>query len=189
MAHRLRRRHGLRYVTLSVSVFLLVLGGAWTWFAVTRIYAPRLDPVPEDVDVIVQLGGIPGGDYQAARELAEQLGVPDLVLSNPIGRSVQGRYCGPLAGGTVHCFTPAPSTTRGEAREFAALAYSHGWRSAYVMGTGREHTERVRWYFARCWDGELAVNAPTSSRPVREHVRQGLYQTAGWLKAVTYGGC
>lgn len=189
MRHRLRRRHGLRYVVVSVAVFLLILGAAWSWFAVTKIYAPRLDPVPGDVDVIVQLGGIPPGDYRAARDLAERTGVRDLVLSNPVGASVEHRYCGPLAGVTVHCLTPDPSTTRGEARGFAALAYGHGWRSAYVTGTGREHVGRVRFYFARCWDGELAVNAPASSRSFLEHVRQGVYQTAGWVKAVSYDRC
>lgn len=190
MRHRLRRRHGLRYVALSVAVFLLILGSAWSWFAVTKIYNPRLDPVPEDVDVIVQLGGAYGADFTAARQMAQDLHVPNLVISEPTGRQDRrARYCGPLVGVAVYCLTPDPSTTRGEARGFTALAYSHGWRSAYVMGTGREHTERVRHYFSQCWDGELAVNSPSQSRSFREALRQGVYQTAGWARALTYSGC
>lgn len=180
-----RRRRRL----LVPAAVVLLLAVAWGWFAVTKIWFPRLDPVPADVDVVMQVGGIPPGDYQAARDLAQRLHVGDLVLSNPVGRSVEDSYCGPLDGVRVHCFAPDPSTTRGEAREFAALAEQNGWHSAYVMGTGREHVARVRLYFGRCWDGELAVNRPESGRSVVRHLREGLYQTAGWARALTYDRC
>lgn len=187
---RRRIRGGrLRRTVLVTVVFVLALTVGWSWFAVKEIYFPRMDPVPEDVDVIVQLGGVPPGDYQAARDLARQLGVPDLVLSNPVGQVIEDRYCGELPGVRVHCFAPDPSTTRGEARGFAALADANGWRSAYVTGTSREHVGRVRLYFSRCWDGELAVNRPASPRSVGEHVRQGVYQTAGWVKALAARSC
>lgn len=173
-----------------LAAILVILVGAWSWFAVTKIYFPRLDSVPEGLDVIVQLGGAYNMDYMAARQLAKELNVPDLVISEPTGLQPRhDRYCGPLDGVDVHCFAPEPSTTRGEARGFAALAEEHGWRTAFVMGTGREHTERVRLYFSRCWDGTLAVNRPASGRSVSEHLRQGFYQSAGWARALTYRGC
>ncbi len=172
-----------------LAAIMVVLVGAWSWFAVTKIYFPRLDPVPDDVDVLVQLGGIPPDDYQKARDTAQQLNVRTLVLSNPIGDTVRERYCGPLAEVEVLCFAPDPSTTRGEARGFTALAAEHGWKSALVLGTSREHVERVRLYFSRCWDGTLAVNRPASGRSVSEHLRQGFYQSAGWARALTYSSC
>ncbi|MGP5249666.1 hypothetical protein ACTXLS_09085 [Corynebacterium variabile] len=156
----------------------------------TKIYFPRLDPVPEDADVLVQVGGIPWKDYQTARDTAQKLGIPDLVLSDPsFGTEVNDHYCGPLEGVRVHCFAPDPSTTRGEARGFAELAEQNDWHSAYVLATGREHVERVRLYFSRCWDGELAVNRPASERSIREHLRQGIYQSAGWARAISYSSC
>ncbi|AGP29909.1 hypothetical protein [Corynebacterium terpenotabidum] len=182
---RARRKRLLLTLVTALTVVITL----WGWFAATKIYAPRLDPVPDDVDVLVQLGGIPLGDYAAARRTAQDLGIPHLVLSNPIGDAVTDRYCGPLPGVEVHCFAPEPSTTRGEARGFTVLAEENGWRSAYVLGTGREHVERVRLYFSRCWDGTLAVNRPASARTVTVHLRQGVYQTAGWLRAVSSSGC
>ena len=189
MPRRISPQARRRRLLATVATVLVVLVGAWGWFAVTKIYFPRLDPVPEDADVLVQLGGIPPGDYQTARDAAQQLNVPTLVLSNPIGDTVRERYCGPLAGVEVICFTPDPSTTRGEARGFTALAAEHGWDSAVVLGTSREHVERVRLYFSRCWDGTLAVNRPASGRSVSEHLRQGFYQSAGWARALTYRSC
>ncbi len=187
---RRRIRGGRLRRTVPVTVVCVVaLTVAWSWFAVKEIYFPRTDPLPGDVDVIVQLGGIPPGDYQAARDLAQQRGVPDLVLSNPVGQVIEDRYCGGLPGVRVHCFAPDPSTTRGEARAFASLAEQNNWRSAYVLATGREHVERVRFYFSRCWDGELAVNRPASGRSVRTHLGQSWYQTAGWVKAVRAASC
>ncbi|AEK35657.1 hypothetical protein [Corynebacterium variabile] len=176
---------------LAVPIVLaLVVMLAWAWFAVTKLWFPRLDPVPDDVDVIVQLGGAYGQDYMNARQLAVDRGVHDLVISEPTGiPKLHDRYCAPLTGVTVHCFAPDPSTTRGEARGFAALAEENGWHSAYVVGTNREHTARVRLYFERCWDGELAVNRPGSPRSFTEHLYQAGYQTAGWLRAVRNNAC
>ncbi|MDN6662208.1 hypothetical protein ACTXKQ_03520 [Corynebacterium variabile] len=173
-----------------LAAILVILVGAWSWFAVTKIYFPRLDPAPENADVLVQVGGIPWKDYQTARDTAQRLGIPDLVLSDPSsGTEVTDRYCGPLQGVRVHCFVPDPSTTRGEARGFAELAEQNDWHSAYVLATGREHVERARLYFSRCWDGELAVNRPASGRSVTVHLKQSAYQTAGWIKALRDRAC
>lgn len=181
-----RRRH----ILAVFGTVIAVLVGAWSWFAVTRIYFPDLDAAPEEADVLVQVGGIPWRDYEIARDTAQRLGIRDLVLSDPSsGSLVNDRYCGPLEGVHVHCFSPVPSTTRGEARGFAKLAEQHNWRSAYVLATGREHVERARLYFSRCWDGELAVNRPASERSVRTHLSQSWYQTAGWLKALQDSSC
>lgn len=176
---------------LAIPIALaLVVILAWAWFAVTTLWLPRLDSPPSDVDVVVQVGGIPTTDYQLARDTAVKLGVHDLVISDPTtSATVHDRYCGPLPGVTVHCFAPDPSTTRGEARGFAALAEANGWKSAYVIATNREHVERVRMYFDRCWDGTLAVNRPSSPRSFTEHLYQAGYQTAGWLRAVRNNGC
>lgn len=182
MTARIRRhRHRHRAVIVLLSTLVVL----WGWFAVVKIYAPRLDPIPPNVDVLVQLGGVPFGDYQAARDIAQQRGIPDLVISNPIsGTSVTDKYCGPLPGVRVHCFVPDPSTTKGEAQAFAELANTHGWASAFVLATGREHVERVRFYFNRCWGGTLSVNRPASERSLRVHISQSWYQTAGWIRAV-----
>ena len=112
------------------------------------------------------------------------------MISEPTGvQSFWDSYCAPLEGVEVHCFAPDPSTTRGEAQKFARLADDHGWDSAMVLGTGREHVERVRLYFERCWDGELAVNKPSSTRSFTNHLFQAGYQTAGWARAMQERDC
>lgn len=177
----------LRRLCILLLVFSLCL---WGWFALTKIYLPRLDPLPSDVDVLMQVGGAAPADMLRARELAQDNGIPDLVISDPTGvQRFHDTWCAPLEGVRVHCFAPDPSTTRGEAQEFARLASEHQWASAMVLATGREHVERVRLYFSRCWDGELSVNRPASSRPLLTHVKQAGYQTAGWARAMTTLDC
>lgn len=175
-------RHRRCVISVTLLGILLVL---WGWFAVAKIYSPQLDALPKDVDVLVQLGGVPVGDYQAARDLAQQRDIPDLVISNPIpGTSVTKKYCGPLPGVRVHCIVPNPSTTYGEALAFADLADTYRWTSAFVLATGREHVERARFYFSHCWDGTLTVNRPASGRSMWVHINQSWYQTAGWIRAI-----
>lgn len=177
----------LRRLCILLLVFSLCL---WGWFALTKIYLPHLDPLPSDVDVLMQVGGAAPADMLRARELAQDNGIPDLVISDPTGvQRFHDTWCAPLDGVRVHCFAPDPSTTRGEAQEFARLASEHHWTSAMVLATGREHVERVRLYFSRCWDGELSVNRPASSRSLLTHVKQAGYQTAGWARAMTTLDC
>ncbi|MEY8565657.1 hypothetical protein AALF15_03670 [Corynebacteriaceae bacterium 7-707] len=174
-------------VGVLLLAFVLTL---WSWFAVTKIYLPSLDPFPADVDVLMQVGGAAPSDVTDARRLAQEHGVTDLVISDPTGvQSFRDSWCAPLEGVKVHCFTPDPSTTRGEAREFARLAEQNHWTSAMVLATGREHVERVRLYVSRCWDGDLSVNRPASSRAPLTHLKQAGYQTAGWGRAMTTLDC
>lgn len=176
-----------RAVGVLLLSFLLCL---WGFFALTKIYLPRLDPLPADVDVLMQVGGAAPSDALAARELAQEHGISDLVISDPTGvQRFHDAWCAPLDGVRVHCFAPEPSTTRGEAREFADLAEDNGWESAMVLSTGREHVERVRLYFERCWDGDLSVNRPESPRSVVNHLKQAVYQTAGWGRAMKTLDC
>ncbi|MGO1950357.1 MAG: hypothetical protein ACTH1D_12035 [Mycobacteriaceae bacterium] len=185
---RLGRRG--RRVVWSLLAILIVLASLWSWFAVTKIYFPRLDPVPQDADVLFQVGGASPPDFPAARDLAQKEGIPDLVISEPTGnRTLRDSYCGPLEGVEVHCFSPDPSTTRGEAQEFGRLAEDNGWDTAMVLSTGREHVERVRLYVERCWDGDLSVNRPASERSLTNHLYQSAYQTLGWARAMTDREC
>jgi hypothetical protein len=187
-ARRIGRR--TRRVLWTVTgVFLLVVA-LWSWFAITKVYFPKLDPVPDDVDVVMQVGGASPSTYPEAREFAREHDIPNLVISEPTG--IQQRwdsYCAPLEGVEVHCFSPDPSTTRGEAREFALMADDNGWDSAYVLSTGREHVERVRLYVERCWDGTLAVNKPAGNSSFTGHLYQAVYQTAGWVRALKDREC
>jgi hypothetical protein len=174
-------------VGVLVLAFALSL---WAWFALTKIYLPRLDPIPADVDVLMQVGGAAPADVTEARRLAQEHGIADLVISDPTGvPGFRDSWCAPLPGVRVHCFAPDPSTTRGEAREFARLAAENHWTSAMVLATGREHVERVRLYFGRCWDGELSVNRPASTRAPLVHLKQAGYQTGGWARALTTLDC
>lgn len=195
---RPRRLPAPRHVAVTVLVLVVCL---WGWFALTKIYLPQLDRLPDpaaasdggddaSVDVLMQVGGAAPSDYPEARRAAQEHGISDLVISDPTGvQRFHDDWCAPLEGVRVHCFAPEPSTTRGEAQEFARLAAENNWGSAMVLATGREHVERVRLYFARCWDGDLSVNRPPSPRSPVAHLKQGFYQTAGWARAMKTLDC
>ena len=94
-ARRVGRR--TRRIGWSVLAVTLVLAGLWSWFAATKIYFPRLDPVPDDVDVLMQVGGASPADFPAARKMAQDNDIPHLVISEPTGvQSFWDSYCAPL---------------------------------------------------------------------------------------------
>ena len=182
-----RRRRVVRAL-LPVALVLLVL---WAVTAVRAVAFPRLD-APGTADAVVVLGGDDEVGWETGWQLVRD-GVADrLVVALPFDRRWWPDWCdgdsGGLDGGTVTCFDPAPSTTRGEAREIRRLARLQGWSSVVVV-TWRAHAARSRMIVERCFDGDLRM--VEDHLPMRwwDWVYEVAYQSGAWVKAQVLRGC
>lgn len=176
----------LRRGAVSLCVLLTVVAVAGT-----PVYVwPQVDQ-PRHADAIFILGGYGDRRYPFGLNLAMEGWASDLVVSNPIGPNDQWDrdYCtSPPPRLRMHCFTPDPPTTRGEALELRRLSQRHGWRTVIVV-TFRPHISRARYILERCFDGDLVmVASPARVSPVR-WTFEYVYQTAGYLRAALRPGC
>ena len=149
------------------------------------------DPaLPDHVDAVVQLGGAPDRAYARSRQAASSGRAPVLVESvPPEAERIERSACAPQAGLEVICFSPEPSTTRGEARELGDLVRNRGWHRVLVFATGPDHVGRSRFVLGRCTDAELLVTAWPIPRSHAHELWQAVYQAGGWVRAGLEGGC
>lgn len=158
-------------------------------------WRPYVDPPqsqPSAADAIIVLGGAHDGREEYGLQLAEQGYAPRLIFSDPYGESGIGAYGNPdymveLCNSTherytVSCFTPNPSTTRGEGREIRRLADENHWTRVLVV-TFRPHVERSRYILDKCWDGDITVLESPTELPWWGWVWNYVYQTAGFVRA------
>lgn len=178
---------------LSVRTCITVVGclaavavigtGLWVWQTVQAITGTTSDPMSASDAIVVFAGE--DARFRLAKELAENGVTPTLVLSMPSTTNLDwlDEWCDhPPEGIEVMCVTPEVANTQGEARMFAELARSKGWRELRVV-TGNYHANRVSGWMNRCWDGDIAVSVvdwPTiPGRVVRKELA-GAAQVALW---------
>jgi uncharacterized SAM-binding protein YcdF (DUF218 family) len=156
------------------------------------IVSPKVNQ-PTHADAVVVLGSVHvNGRLQEGLELVNQGLADNLVLS--VGPSdyqaMRGYACnGQDTDAKVICFTPDPSTTRGEAEEVHRLAEQNGWKKIIVV-TSTFHVSRARYIFGRCFDGSIEmVGTSTGGISLGTWAYEYLYQTAGYLKAFAESGC
>ena len=150
---------------------------------------PQLDAL-RAADVILVLGGPSYGRYGYGFELATRGVAPALVVSNPNGSRdpwLAGQ-CTSEHVFALYCFTPNPSTTKGEGRELGRLARENGWRSAIVV-TFTPHVSRARYILQQCFDGQLIMTAPSDRLSADQWVREYVLQTVGYARAALQPGC
>ena len=184
----IRRR---RRIVLGVLAVVVVLVAAWVVWAIRVVQNPRVDTAAP-VDAVLVLGGLNGtARTQRALDLVDAGLTDTVVLSMPLGTqdTLAKHTCRhPPAGVDVVCFTPDPSTTRGEARELGRLAHERHWTRVAVV-TSVYHVSRSRMIVDRCFDGTVLM------LPSDEHVSpatwadEWVYQTAGYVKAEILQGC
>jgi uncharacterized SAM-binding protein YcdF (DUF218 family) len=166
---------------------LLIVG----LIAGTRTYVhPQIDPL-RHADAIFVLGGYGADRYSYGLELAKQGWAPELVASNAqIADEVWGsEFCAtPPPWVNVECFEPYPDRTFGEARELRRLALERGWHTVIVV-TSRAHVSRARFILERCFDGDLVTQASPLHIPMWRWVFEYVYQTAGYIRALSDQGC
>lgn len=166
----------------------VALGGLVVWVLVGLPFFvfPSVDPVPEHADVVLVLGP----PVQQRVDVAERLlaeGRADTALVSVPGQQRQWDVQTLCARSDVICFTPDPSTTRGEARALRAYAAKEGWTSA-VVTTMPAHIARARSIVGRCFSGTTSMVADTEG-PYNGIAYQYLYQTAATVKSWFLLGC
>jgi uncharacterized SAM-binding protein YcdF (DUF218 family) len=171
---RRRKRHRL-WIALGIVIILFaaVTARMFIW--------PDLEPLPERVDAIIELGG-PTFRDEAALELARDHRAPVLVQSTVREEAGTHSCLPPVSGVTILCFHADPNTTRGEARAIGAMAAQYHWDSI-ILVTTPDHAWRSRWRVSRCFPGEIYVS--TKTLPFWYWFRQIPYQWFASAKALT----
>jgi uncharacterized SAM-binding protein YcdF (DUF218 family) len=144
------RRGLLRLLGALLLVALVVVGLTYPLFVF-----PGTDR-PGRADAVVVFAGGDGERQEEGARLVREGVAPVLVVSDGgrPGRD-QARLCRERpADLRLHCLSPAPATTRGEARAFAELAEREDWRSL-VLVTSTYHVRRAELLLDRCFAGEL----------------------------------
>ena len=138
---------------------------------------------PARADVVVVLGPAEQWRVDWATQLVHD-GVADhltLSVADPAGSPI-------CQESWVTCFRPDPFTTRGEARYLAGQMAQRGWTRALGI-TATPHVERARYIIGRCVHDGVQVVGRAPDEPPWWWAYQYVYQTAGWLRAVTQTGC
>ncbi len=166
----------------------VALGGLVVWVVVGLPFFvfPTVDVVQKHADVVLVLGP----PVQERVEVAERLlaeGRVDTALVSVPGSEYQWNVQALCARSDVICFTPDPSTTRGEARALRTYSAEHGWTSA-VVTTMPAHIARARSIVARCFSGRLSM-VEDAEGPFNGIAYQYAYQTAATVKSWFLPGC
>ncbi|MGO1183376.1 MAG: hypothetical protein ACTHZ5_14060 [Micrococcaceae bacterium] len=164
----------------------LVLLVAWAALGTRYILRPEADE-PAEVDAIYALGVVSPERLEYAVGLVEA-GYSDQLILTVSELARWEDYCQDDHDYTVTCVTPDLLSTRGEARQWAALAEVNDWGSVMVV-TMIPHLTRTELYFRRCFDGEiLTVN---DERPLEGAVwaRQFFYESAAFVRYAFSWGC
>jgi uncharacterized SAM-binding protein YcdF (DUF218 family) len=176
---------------LVTLVTLGVIGVVAVTVTINSLYVnpPMAQPLMR-ADAVVVLGGTPYKRFEYGIELAERGLAPEVVISNSVG-SADTRMqsiCSTPTSVRVTCFLPQPWTTRGEAQEIRSLAQQRGWKSIIVVTT-KAHISRARYILGRCFGGEIMMTDYPEKLSVIENVTGWIYQSAGWVRALTQRGC
>ncbi|EFV14034.2 YdcF family protein [Segniliparus rugosus] len=152
--------------------------------------SPTIDSPLRPADAVVVLGGAPYERFRYGIGLGERGLAPQVVISNSIGPDdpVMRQICAAPTHVRLTCFLPVPWSTRGEAQEIRRLAASRHWRSIIVVTT-TAHIERARYIVRRCFAGDIQMTDYPERRGAWESVYGWIYQTGGWLNAITQTGC
>ncbi|MGO1544578.1 MAG: YdcF family protein [Gulosibacter sp.] len=170
-----------------------IVGITVLWIA-AGVYFLRFPPVEEEpvqADAIVILGPADPLRTTTATQLIRQ-GYSDVLVVSvwepPGERPAHLGMCDHPAEYEVHCFSPDPNETRGEAQAFGQLAEEHGWESVLIV-TMRTHMMRAELYFARCFDGEIAMVNDDIDRPTEYVLSQFFYETGAFAKFALISSC
>jgi uncharacterized SAM-binding protein YcdF (DUF218 family) len=178
-------------VRLAVLASLVVTAGVAVSLMINSLFVnPAMTKPLTPADAVIVLGGNPYQRFEYGIELAERGLAPEVVISNSVGAADtrMQRICATPTSVQVTCFLPQPWTTRGEAQEIRTLAQQRGWESIIVVTT-KAHISRARYILGRCFGGEIMMTDFPEDLSVVSEVSGWIYQTAGWVRALTQRGC
>ncbi|MCC9145750.1 MULTISPECIES: YdcF family protein [unclassified Arthrobacter] len=150
LGHRLLRRCTTAALCL-LAVWILVASNLF-------VYPSASAGVPARADAVVVLAGASSERLPVGLDLLEQGYAPVLVLSatyTPGNRDTDA-ICARNLNPRVVCFSPAPMTTRGEARAVARLAKDRGWTDILVV-TSRYHVTRAELNLDQCSSANITM--------------------------------
>jgi hypothetical protein len=167
-------------LAIAVAVILLFFAAITARFFVW----PDLQPIPERVDAIIELGGPEmSGRDRVALELAREHRAAFLVQST-LAVAAGTHTCLPAVPGvTVLCFHADPNTTRGEAEWIGKEAKSRRWTSI-VLVTTPDQAWRARLRVSRCFPGRVYV--ATAPLPLLDWPLQIAYQWTASARALIF---
>lgn len=166
----------LRWVTLVVALLALVAVAGLPVFVF-----PHSDR-PARADAVIVLGPSTPDRIALATRLVDEGYAPHAYVSMPSDMI----DLSPCATANVTCFTPSPTTTRGEARFTLDSAHAHGWSSVIVV-TAQFHVSRARYIFDRCGGVDVRVVSVHERLSPFGWIHQYGYQTGAFIKAVIVG--
>jgi hypothetical protein len=176
--------------TLSVILVLGLLIGVGGHLVYASPTVDRLGP-GEQVDAVVALGGLLASATYA-QSLVQDGVAPVLVLSDPYkpedNLPVHQACASHPTGYRIICFTPDPSTTRGEARQIRELAVANGWTRVAVVAPVF-HISRARVIVRRCYRGTLLMLQEPAPVSFWSWTYQYIRQTLGYVKVAVLRGC
>lgn len=182
------RRQRMFTIGIWICLGLLIL---WT-AAVFRfiVFPTALSPNPraEAVDAIYVLGIATEERLKEGMELIEY-GVSDQLVVTVTDSNPLDRFCADDHPFTVHCVSPDPIRTRGEARQWAELVQDQQWESVMIV-TMSSHATRAKLYFDRCHTGRVVVaDDEVLSFSAAQWLEQSVYESGALVKFAFERGC
>lgn len=173
-------------VWVSLGLVVVWVAGSLRFFAFPSVMTSQ-DQVGS-VDAVYILGAATDERLAAGVELVESTSSDQLVVTVTPGNPLH-RFCSEDHDFTVHCLTPDPVSTRGEARQWADLAERQQFDSVAII-TMRPHATRTMGYFERCFSGNIhVVDDQVLSFSALEWGKQFIYETGAMLKFAASKGC
>ena len=163
---------------VATTLAVLVYGG----LAARFIVWPDLEPVPDRVDAVVELGGL-GDRDETTLALAREGRTKYVVHSTMQAEAGTDRCLPAVHDVTILCFSADPGTTRGEAQYIGEAAREYGWHSV-VLVTSPDHALRAKLRVSRCFTGKVYIEP--SELPAEYWPRQVIYQSAAFVKALVF---
>lgn len=150
---------------------------------------PEPAPVSASADAVVVLAGSSADRLPVAVGLAER-GSGVLVVSAAGGRAnaPSRALCHDPGELTIHCFTPSPSDTRGEARAIGRLVEEQNWTRITVV-TSTYHLVRAALLIGRCTDAVVQMAEAEPSLSVGEWGTRVGHEMGGLVETALEPGC
>lgn len=187
---RTSKHPGWRSGRLILWALLIVLAGWLLLMLRWLVFPSALSSANtiQDVDAVYVLGE--ATPERLAKGIAMiETGASDQLVVTVTASNRLHAFCSAEQDFEVHCISPQPETTRGEARRWTQLAGAKQWDSVAIV-TMRPHATRTSWYFQRCFTGRIAVidDEVLSLTPL-QWAEQFVYETGAMAKFAMSRGC
>jgi uncharacterized SAM-binding protein YcdF (DUF218 family) len=175
----------------AMPVAMVIVAALMAIFTHAWFLSPE-SVVPERADAAVVMVGGGGERLEAARWLAHEGVVDDVVVAaRDLGEASGFRgICddSTLAGARLHCLPGGDGDTRSEARALGRYAEEQGWDHVVVV-TSTYHLTRSVLLVERCFAGTVDGFAATPPSGPAVWFGQVLHEWAGFMEAQVRRGC